>query len=153
MRLVCSHQLPWSAEGLDAGVRLAGSSWYWVEPMELTEVDYVCQLGESVATINPGCRGSVCWSEINRKLRSVPGQWKSVRLQKCSEVGLETELGLGQNKTRWTQQTKKKKKKKTSHNNKSGMWNKTEGEQNELLNSWDMLAKQTLKSNSKILNS
>ena len=36
--------------------------------MELTEVDSVCQLGKSVAIRNPGCRGSVCWSEIDRKL-------------------------------------------------------------------------------------
>ena len=60
-------------------VRSAESSWYWVELMESTEVDSVHQLGKSVDTSGPGCRGFVCWNEIDRKFRNVLGQWKSVR--------------------------------------------------------------------------
>ena len=60
-------------------------------------VDSVCQLGKYVATSDPGCRWSVCWSEIDRKFRSVPGQWKSIRSQKHSEVEVEIELEMGQN--------------------------------------------------------
>ena len=47
--------------------------------MGLTMVDSVCKLDESVAKSNPSCRGSAIWRKIDRKLRSVPGQWKSVR--------------------------------------------------------------------------
>ena len=39
--------------GLDAEVGSAGSAGYWVEPMVLTTVDYVCQLGKSVGHQQP----------------------------------------------------------------------------------------------------
>ena len=61
---------------------------YRVEPMEVSMVHSVCQLSESVATSDPGCRGSVCWSEIYRKVRSVLGQLQMVS---CKVMTIEND--------------------------------------------------------------
>ena len=125
MRWICDHSNPGSSVGLDAGVRSAGSSRSWVEPMELTMADSVClldkYLGHKQLQSVVGLHTGVSLQEA----QECSGQWKSIRSWKCSEVEVGTEIEMRQKKTRWKQQNKNE---QTMWKWQQWKWNKTGGE-------------------------